>query len=353
MIRISESLDVDDPVGYLEIQSDGLWNFLNLKNSTGSYKSSSLVKKVEKSLSLSVKSFDEYKVKFANGKVTYAKRHQRFYRFLLRNSGANLTRLIKGTPPELEIVTAEIMKILKPEDLFTLTGSQLIQTVFGKYLSEYIFNYPGFRRSSKCHEILSALGFDSSTCPYCNDIRLSIVDATKSLSKVALKKALLDVDHFKPKSVYPFLAVSFYNLLPSCHICNSSYKGNKNFNHISHIHPHVSSFDDVYQFDVSFGLLNSGDDKSIKINKIERRAEGSLSDLGLVARYQAHVGEIEELISFFNKYKNSPDRQMFKDAILGDRKTPRNASSILNSERGKLKRDILKNIDRGNILELN
>jgi hypothetical protein len=34
-------------------------------------------------------------------------------------------------------------------------------------------------------------------------------------------------DHYLPKALYPFNSINFHNLLPTCHHCNSSYKGSK------------------------------------------------------------------------------------------------------------------------------
>jgi hypothetical protein len=35
-------------------------------------------------------------------------------------------------------------------------------------------------------------------------------------------------DHYLPKAIYPFNSINFKNLVPTCHHCNSSYKGSKN-----------------------------------------------------------------------------------------------------------------------------
>jgi hypothetical protein len=35
-------------------------------------------------------------------------------------------------------------------------------------------------------------------------------------------------DHYLPKSLYPFNSINFQNLVPACHLCNSSYKTTKN-----------------------------------------------------------------------------------------------------------------------------
>lgn len=49
------------------------------------------------------------------------------------------------------------------------------------------------------------------TCVYCN-ANYTITDADGI--------AYYDLDHWKPKSKYPFLCISFFNLQPSCHSCN-------------------------------------------------------------------------------------------------------------------------------------
>lgn len=54
------------------------------------------------------------------------------------------------------------------------------------------------------------------TCVYCN-ANYTISDADGI--------AYYDLDHWKPKSKYPFLCISFFNLQPCCHSCNM-HKGN-------------------------------------------------------------------------------------------------------------------------------
>jgi len=60
---------------------------------------------------------------------------------------------------------------------------------------------------------------DLKTCPYCNRNYTFVVDEDSG-------KLRPEIDHFYPKSIYPFLAMSFYNLIPSCPICNHT-KSNK------------------------------------------------------------------------------------------------------------------------------
>lgn len=54
------------------------------------------------------------------------------------------------------------------------------------------------------------------TCPYCNRNYISVIDKKYEHQK----KTRPELDHFYPKSKYPFLAVNYYNLIPSCSTCN-------------------------------------------------------------------------------------------------------------------------------------
>ena len=62
-------------------------------------------------------------------------------------------------------------------------------------------------------------------CIYCNAQLSVVVDFTyysKKKKKVHEHVARLELDHYFPKSDYPFLCTSFYNLYPVCSNCNRS-----------------------------------------------------------------------------------------------------------------------------------
>ena len=67
------------------------------------------------------------------------------------------------------------------------------------------------RKKYGAYYFVKALGLNS--CPYCNRNYTFVVDNDNG-------KLRPEIDHFYPKSIYPFLAMSFYNLIPSCPICN-------------------------------------------------------------------------------------------------------------------------------------
>lgn len=69
-----------------------------------------------------------------------------------------------------------------------------------------------------------------SVCPYCNRQYIFGTDINR--------KVHAQFDHFYSKSKYPYLALSFYNLIPCCPSCNKA-KGEE---HIE-INPYIEGFD--------------------------------------------------------------------------------------------------------------
>lgn len=59
-------------------------------------------------------------------------------------------------------------------------------------------------------KFINSIGID--TCPYCNRNYIYSLDEKDEIKP--------QIDHFFPKTKYPFLAMSFYNLIPSCQTCN-------------------------------------------------------------------------------------------------------------------------------------
>jgi 5-methylcytosine-specific restriction endonuclease McrA len=67
-------------------------------------------------------------------------------------------------------------------------------------------------------------------CPYCHqNFAFTIIKDQRGFRPT--------LDHFYPKSLYPYLAISLYNLVPACQVCNSSLKGEINFFYVRHLHP--------------------------------------------------------------------------------------------------------------------
>lgn len=59
------------------------------------------------------------------------------------------------------------------------------------------------------------------TCYYCN------IDFINTFKKNNKTKNAFTLDHVLEKADYPYLALSLYNLVPSCYVCNSKVKDSK------------------------------------------------------------------------------------------------------------------------------
>ena len=67
-----------------------------------------------------------------------------------------------------------------------------------------------------------------------------------------------ELDHFYPKSIYPFLAMSFYNLIPSCPICNHTKSSKVSENLINPYDVKDNDFKFTYEpTDISFANIES------------------------------------------------------------------------------------------------
>ncbi len=79
-------------------------------------------------------------------------------------------------------------------------------------------------------------------CPYCNR------NYTNTVGTDNTKGTRFQYDHFFDKARYPYLALSFFNLVPSCNTCNSDLKQSKQFSVSKNIHPYIDGFGDNMKF---------------------------------------------------------------------------------------------------------
>lgn len=86
-----------------------------------------------------------------------------------------------------------------------------LYSILRKDVFEKEYDNWGKRTVYGAYSFVKQLGLE--TCPYCNRNYTFVVDSKNG-------KLRPEIDHFYPKSIYPFLAMSFYNLIPSCSICN-------------------------------------------------------------------------------------------------------------------------------------
>lgn len=130
-------------------------------------------------------------------------------------------------------------------------------------------------------------------CPYCN--RSFIYTTPK-------KGTRPQYDHYYPKSKYPYLALSMYNLIPCCPVCNNAKNAEDTFDNKSLLYP----FEEEYGYDIFFEIetdeqlcyLGLSNDFNIKIKSKENVEE----DLKQKVQNSSKILHIEELYNLHNDY---------------------------------------------------
>ena len=110
-------------------------------------------------------------------------------------------------------------------------------------------------------------------------------------------------DHFFDKASYPYFALSFYNLIPSCYVCNSSLKNQKPFTLENNIHPFIEGVLNVlcFHIDVKNTDFIAGTVDNFNLSVI--RSVNCMNDnLYRRARNNFDVFKIDELYQFHKDY---------------------------------------------------
>lgn len=271
----------------------------------------------------------------------------------------------------LDYENKEIDKIIKIMKKKNKKRKSILEICFEKlniseeYLPNQLFCYKKLQTGNKDwnrHKLLSLIGIE--ICPYCQRNYISSYEENND------EKTTADLDHFYPKSLYPFLALSLYNFIPSCQICNSRFKGNKDV--CDSIYPYEEGFDELgVKFKTSKEVISEilGEKKSdfsveidcknIEDKEKKDKVENSIGNLGLDRVYKkSHNQYIQDLLYTIEKYpenyleacgemfENDNDKkkqleEYFKDIVKEPyRKRIENGEPL-----AKLTKDILEEFD--------
>jgi len=153
-----------------------------------------------------------------------------------------------------------------------------------------------------------------TVCPFCNREYVFKFDDTKQQKT----RTLSTLDHFYDKASYPFLAVSFYNLIPTCSICNSKFKNQKDFYAEKHLHPLLHNFNLLAKFHLKienseFYYSTKGIDIELTpINENDVKTKNTISTFRLYDIYQNHKDIVLEIIKKKNMYSEDYLKVLFK-----------------------------------------
>lgn len=183
-------------------------------------------------------------------------------------------------------------------------------------LLKHVFCYERFSKHKDLYRLISMLGVD--VCPYCNRQFTTTFAPPKNSSGKgrSISKTRPQLDHFKAKSEFPYLALSITNLIPCCGICNHM-KGNRTD---KILYPYSEGLGDTYKFktsipgqeqlitqvltgahiapelfDITLDCVGKEVDKDFR-----RRADASKKVFALEGLYQSHKGYVSDM--YFHRY---------------------------------------------------
>ena len=188
-------------------------------------------------------------------------------------------------------------------------------SIFGDYSSNKnladeilnnVFRYDTYSKRVAAVKILKKMKV--SVCPYCN--RQYII----TLSKGQVRPQF---DHYYPKSQYPYLALSLYNMVPCCSVCNMAKSALDTLKN-----PILYPFDEEMGKRVSFEIKRKktanfvrmlqglSNEFVIDLNVINQKdeivIENQMKSLHLDDLYNEHKEYVMDIIK--SKYVNSPER---------------------------------------------
>ncbi|RXI25287.1 HNH endonuclease [Aliarcobacter trophiarum] len=145
---------------------------------------------------------------------------------------------------------------------------------------------------------------DIFICPYCYRSYIGVIEEEDGKRNITP-----DLDHFYPKSKYPFLAVTLSNLVPSCLFCNQRAKNDIDFYKTS-IYPPNKIFDIIkFDFDPYIGKIFIENYYDL-ISELKYKTH---IDTFLVQEvYASHKEILDNLLSKVTKYRISKINDIVK-----------------------------------------
>ncbi|MEK6495450.1 hypothetical protein [Myroides odoratimimus] len=184
--------------------------------------------KIDSNLTLSVKSFNTNL--FADKDKRFVKPKEKlkilFNNLVINNQKNYLDKILKEYDSLLNLKPSEFSQKKQEFDAIyiidNIEGSE--STIFAKKIVEAL-RYDEYR-DSQYPKLINSLKWNLKVCFYCN------YAGTLTIKEGKKYKAYYDLDHVLPKSLYPFLATTFFNFIPVCASCNRK-KSNKIINNLN------------------------------------------------------------------------------------------------------------------------
>ena len=233
-------------------------------------------------------------------KTKLQKEHTAIYKILYHSMTGNLEE------KEVEKLLLADQKELK--NYISKFGSYAGSMKKSDYLLNSVFKYKNFANRKIAYHI--SIKRNVTVCPYCN--RQYVFTVIPSKGRVRPQ-----FDHYFPKKDYPYLALSLYNLIPSCSICNMAKSSLDTY-----CRPILYPFDEEMGYSAKFEfrikekgnfvqvLQGLSDQFEIHLDSTQAakaaEIQCQMEELHLDALYNEHTDYVKDIIR--SKYVNTPNR---------------------------------------------
>ncbi|CAG5083804.1 HNH endonuclease [Parvicella tangerina] len=243
--------------------------------------------------------------------VKIKKQNQYFLLGNVSNWQINLRdfKSLKKALNELNIVVGDLLE-------FKFSKPYSSKMIYLEYLNKelqllnpirkYIFSYEDFRDNRKpggWNPYKLAKLLNLKTCPYCNRVYTNtIMFGSKHVTRPQL-------DHFIPQSKEPWLQLSFYNLIPSCYVCNSDLKDAQKVSYYTHLSPYEENKNHqlmVFEYWPMNYKASIGKNEKMSIsikyngplndNLLRKKVEGNIKLFELQKVYSEHADQVAEIV---------------------------------------------------------
>ena len=203
-----------------------------------------------------------------------------------------LEDLLYGSFEKLQEIKDRLGDMSKRDDVKELFN---YETKFQKHISKFFEQY-----------------VEVHTCYFCN-----IEFINTFMTKDEKIKNGFTLDHYIDKGKYPYLALSLYNLIPSCYTCNSKVKRVRSVETLSPASTHFD-FDNKVKFKTFMQnrnlLIDCEDDFALLLKEDFSDIYKQYIDVfELDGRYKYHKYKVIEMI---NRRKEYPDSRIKELALL-------------------------------------
>lgn len=239
-----------------------------------------------------------------------------------------MQEIITGTPDRLIVYSEEVMRRVFVDydraDFTTYVKNKSKRNKTADLLAldakyhdratalHQIFNYDSLISGSKTTSYWLAGKLSRNTCTYCNRLytnTVSVRDKKTGRFNDPGRITRPEFDHWFAKSLYPVLGLSFYNLIPSCGVCNSSVKSGLDFSLAEYYHPYLATAAETYSFGFSFKSVNQ---LEVTVDSPDDKMNRTLAIMKLHEVYDAHAElELRDLYDLRHKYPEN-----YLDTIL-------------------------------------